>query len=205
LPVVDHEDELVGVITITDVVRSGGPSDQVKAEDAMTPRPVTVTSDTPVSLALERMASLGVGRLPVVSEDDPTRLIGMFRRETAVKAYHYALNEVTETELQRKRARLWARPDAEFFEFHIPTGSVADTRTVKEVHWPAGCTLVAIRRGRAVLVPEGNTELAAGDIVTGFGMPGARSQVMERLMATSSDDAPDEPAADLNSVDPTSS
>jgi len=137
------------------------------------------------------MASLGVGRLPVVAEDDPTRLIGMFRRETAVKAYHFALNEVTETELRRKRARLWARPDAEFFEFHIPAGSVADGRPVKEVHWPAGITLVAIRRGRAVLVPEGNTQLDSGDVVTGFGMPGARTQVMERLMATSNDEAGD--------------
>lgn len=189
LPVVDHDDTLVGVLTITDVVRSGGPSDQVKAVDAMTPRPVTVTASTPVSLALERMASLGVGRLPVVAEDDPINLVGMFRRETVVKAYHYALNEVTETELRRKRGRLWARPDAEFFEFHIPAGSLADGRPVKEVHWPAGCTLVAVRRGRAVLVPEGDTELASGDIVTGFGMPGARSQVMERLMATSHDEA----------------
>ena len=42
----------------------------------------------------------------------------MFRRETAVKAYHYALTQVTEKELQRKRQRLWTRPDAEFFEFN---------------------------------------------------------------------------------------
>lgn len=188
LPVADDKDRLVGILTVTDILRTGGPSDQVTAAEAMTPRPVTVTPGTPVSLALERMASLGVGRLPVVSEDDPTRLVGMFRRETAVKAYHHALTEVTETELLRKRQRLWTRPDAEFFEFHIPAGSMADGRQVKEVHWPAGCTLVAIRRGRAVLVPEGNTALQDGDIVTGFGAPGARSQVLERLRATAHDE-----------------
>ncbi len=154
----------------------------------MTQRPITVTPSTPVSLALERMASLGVGRLPVVAEDDPTRLVGLFRRETAVKAYHHALSEVTEADLRRKRQRLWARPDAEFFEFHIPEGSMADGRPLKEVHWPAGCTLVAVRRGRAVMIPDGNTELLAGDIVTGFGASGARSQVMERLRATSVSD-----------------
>ena len=179
----------MGIITISDIMRTGGPSDILTAADVMTPRPVTVTPATPVSLALERMASLGVGRLPVVGEDDPTTLVGMFRRETAVKAYHHALSDVTETELQRKRQRLWARPDAEFFEFHIPAGSMADGRQVKEVHWPAGCTLVAIRRGRAVLVPEGDTTLQADDIVTGFGAAGARSQVLERLRATSDDTA----------------
>ncbi len=186
LPVAD-DGRLVGIVTISDIMRTGGPSDLLTAADVMTPRPVTVTPETPVSLALERMASLGVGRLPVVASNDPTSLVGMFRRETAVKAYHHALSDVTETELQRKRQRLWARPDAEFFEFHIPAGSMADGRQVKEVHWPAGCTLVAIRRGRAVLVPEGETRLQADDIVTGFGAHGARNQVLERLRATSDD------------------
>lgn len=190
LPVTDQDEHLIGILTVSDIHRTGGPSDQVTVATAMTPRPVTVTPETPVSLALERMASLGVGRLPVVAEDDPAQLVGMFRRETAVKAYHYALTEVTEAELLRKRQRLWARPDTEFFEFHIPGGSLADDRQVKEVRWPPGCTLVAIRRGRAVLVPEGNTIMQEGDIVTGFGAPGARAQVLERLRAT----APDENA-----------
>ncbi len=187
LPVADDDGRLVGILTISDIMRTGGPSDDLTTADVMTPRPVTVTPETPVSLAVERMASLGVGRLPVVSETDPTKLVGMFRRETAVKAYHHALADVTETELRQKRQRIWARPDTEFFEFHIPAGSMADGRPVKEVHWPAGCTLVAIRRGRAVLVPEGDTQLLADDIVTGFGAPGARSQVLERLRATSDD------------------
>ena len=188
LPVADDRDRLIGILTVSDILRTGGPSDQVSAAQAMTPRPVTVTPVTPVSLALERMASLGVGRLPVVAEEDPTRLVGLFRRETAVKAYHHALTEATEVELQRKRQRLWTRPDAEFFEFHIPGGSMADGRPLKEVHWPSGCTLVAVRRGRAVLVPEGDTVLQDGDIVTGFGAPGARNQVLERLRATSHDE-----------------
>lgn len=187
LPVTDEHGRLAGILTISDIMRTGGPSDELTAADIMTPRPVTVTPETQVSLALERMASLGVGRLPVVSETDPTDLVGMFRRETAVKAYHHALADVTEAELRRKRHRLWARPDTEFFEFHVPAGSMADGRRVKEVQWPTGCTLVAIRRGRAVLVPEGDTELHADDIVTGFGAPGARTQVLERLQATSDD------------------
>ena len=146
-----------------------------------------------MSLALERMASLGVGRLPVVAEEEPTRLVGLFRRETAVKAYHYALTEVTEAELKRKRQRIWTRPDAEFFEFHIPAGSTADGEQLKDVRWPSGCTLVAIRRGRAVLVPEGNTTLQDGDIVTAFGEPGARNQVIEGLSAVPEEDEPAEP------------
>ena len=40
-----------------------------------------------------------------------------------------------------------------------------------------------------MLVPDGDSELQADDIVTGFGAPGARSQVLERLRATSDDAA----------------
>ncbi|MDP2624510.1 MAG: chloride channel protein, partial [Actinomycetota bacterium] len=42
LPVVD-DGRLVGVITVSDIVRTGGPSDSVVVSEAMTPRPVTVT------------------------------------------------------------------------------------------------------------------------------------------------------------------
>ncbi|NNL97903.1 MAG: CBS domain-containing protein [Acidimicrobiia bacterium] len=194
LPVSDHEDRLVGILTLSDIGRTGGASDELTVGEVMTVRPITVTPETPVSLALERMASLGVGRLPVVAEEDPHRLVGMFRRETAVKAYHFALQEVTETVLRQKRQQLWARPGADFFEFHIPAASVADGVLLREVGWPSGCTLVSIRRGRSVLIPEGNTELQAEDVVTAFGAPSARSQILERLRRSSEADVSD-PAA----------
>ena len=69
-------------------------------------------------------------------------------------------------------------------------GSAADGHQLKDVHWPAGCTLVAIRRGRAVLVPEGNTVLQDGDIVTAFGASGVRREVLDRLHATLVEETP---------------
>lgn len=182
LPVV-ADGRLVGIVTITDVLRVGGASDQTTASEAMTPRPVTVTRSTPVSVALERMAALGVGRLPVVEEDDPEVLCGLFKREDAVRAYHYALSTSTHDELSRQRLRTRVHPGADFFEFTIPPGSVADGRLVREVAWPAGLTVVSIRRGRAVLVPEGNTELCGGDVLTAFGRPAARERLRERFVA----------------------
>ena len=61
-------------------------SDQVTARDAMTPNPVSVNRDTPVSEAMERMAALGIGRLPVVDGRERTHLIGMFMREDVIAA-----------------------------------------------------------------------------------------------------------------------
>ncbi len=180
LPVVD-EGRLVGVITVSDIVRTGGPSDQVSTEAAMTPEPTTVTPSTPVSAALERMATLGVGRLPVVADDDAERPVGMFRREDAVAAYHRALEGVRREAVLRDRLRIRTSPGTNFFEFEIPAGSIADGRPVREVAWPEGCTLVSVRRGRDVVVPKGSTMLAAGDVVTAFGTAGVRDRVQMRL------------------------
>lgn len=180
LPVVS-DGRLVGIITEADIVRAGGPSDQVTAGEAMTPNPVTVTERTPVSDALERMAALGVGRLPIVADDDPARLLGMFIRDDVVAAYHRALS--AHSQAQGFSDRLAARTDdgARFFEFQVPAGSLADGRSVSEIPWPEGCLVTSIHRGSSLLVPTGQTVLRSGDAVTAFGGEEAEQRLLERL------------------------
>jgi K+/H+ antiporter YhaU regulatory subunit KhtT len=158
----------------------------------MTPRPVTVEPDTPVSRALERMAALGIGRLPVVAKEDPRRLVGIFRREEAVQAYHEALTSTTDHHLQRQRLIQRTHPDAGYYDFRVPLGSIADGRKVREVSWPEGSTLVSIRRSREVLVPSGDSLLLAGDVVTAFGSEWSRQRMIDRLNAGA-----DEPTAEI--------
>lgn len=187
LPVVDGENRLVGVIATTDIVRAGGPSDQVLVGDVMTPRPATVTPETLVSEAMERMAVLGVGRLPVVSEDVPDQLIGIFRREDAVNAYHQALADTTRERVAGDRFRERTRSDAEFFRVEVPPNSVADGRPIKEVPWPEGCLLVSVHRGPEVFVAKGEIILQKGDVITAFAGEAGRRRLEERL-AISADD-----------------
>lgn len=188
-PVLDEEETLVGVVTSSDLVGDGSGA---RVERVMTPRPATVTPDTPVSRAMERMAALGVGRLPVVAADDPGRLVGMFRREDAVKAYHHALGSRTDHQLIRARLDQRTHPGARFYDFRVPPGSMADGRAVSEVTWPEGSTLVSIRRDREVIVPVGSTVLQAGDVVTAFGTESSREVMIERLNAGA-----DEPTAEI--------
>lgn len=181
LPVVDDDGRLVGVITVNDIVRTGGPSDQVVAAAAMTPNPATVVPSTPVSEALERMAALGVGRLPVVEADDPTALVGMFRRADVIKGYHRALGATARVHAQPERLRARIYADARFFELEIPAGSVADGRAISDVPWGEGCLVVSVNRGSTHTVPSGRTVLKAGDAITAFGSPEVRERLLERL------------------------
>ncbi len=180
VPVVS-DGRLLGVIAESDIVRAGGASDQVTAGDAMTPNPVTVSRQTPVSEALERMAALGVGRLPVVDEQDRSLLIGMFRREDAITAYHRALGANAQARSLADRLQARTQPGARFFEFQIPPGSIASGRLVSEVPWPEGCIVVSINRGSSLLVPTGQTRLSEGDAITAFGSDEARDRLIERL------------------------
>ncbi len=191
VPVIEDE-HLVGIVTTTDISRADGPSAETTVRDVMTPRPVTVTPTTPVSRALERMAALGVGRLPVVDDKNPQRLVGLFRREEAVKAYHEALTSTTDEELQRLRLVQRTDPGAGYYDFRIPLGSIADGRHVREVAWPEGSTLVSIRRNREVIVPSGSTLLLPGDVVTAFGTETSKQRMIDRLNAGA-----DEPTAEI--------
>ena len=191
VPVV-QDDELIGIITVTDIVRNGGPVESVTVAQAMTPRPLTVVPSARVSEALERMAALGVGRLPVVAENDPSRLVGVFRREDAVRAYHEALGASTDLELHKARLAQRTDPGAGYYDFRIPPASMADGRMVKEIAWPEGSTLVSVRRHRQVMIPTGKTVLRQGDVVTAFGTMSSKQLVIERLNTGA-----DEPTAEI--------
>jgi hypothetical protein len=88
----------------------------------MTPRPATVQPSTPVSVALQRMAALGIGRMPVVADADPGKLVGMFRREDAVRSYHYALSMNTGRRLDRQRGGPFGRSPGRRAARSFPSG-----------------------------------------------------------------------------------
>jgi chloride channel protein, CIC family len=180
VPVVDAG-RLVGVITDSDIFRAGGPSDLATARDAMTPDPVTVTGDIPVSETLERMAALGVGRLPVVAEDDPHRLVSVFSREDAIAAYHYALGSAARRERLSERVGTRRSETTTFFEFDVRNDSLAAGRMIREVAWPEGCIVVSIHRGNDLLIASGDQVLKPGDQLIIFGDEMAQNRLAERM------------------------
>lgn len=181
MPVVERDGRLAGVLTLIDVALAEGNPDETLVKDAMTDRPITVTPTMPVSSALARMAALGVGRLPVVDDNDPRKVVGMFRRNSVVAAYHHALGASTDRHLYRQRLRQRVQPGATFYEVPVPPDSAAAGKRVRELDWPEEAVLVSIRRDAAVIIPHGDTVIRVNDTITAFGHGDSRVAVAFEL------------------------
>jgi CIC family chloride channel protein len=177
MPVVEDDGRLAGVLTLIDVALTEGDPDETLVKDAMTDRPITVTPTMPVSSALARMAALGVGRLPVVDDVDPRKVVGMFRRNSVVAAYHHALGATTDRHLYRQRLRQRVQPGATFYEVPVPPASTAAGKRVRDLDWPEEAVLVSIRRDAAVIIPHGDTVIRVNDTITAFGHGDSRVAV----------------------------
>ncbi|NHZ70974.1 MAG: CBS domain-containing protein [Proteobacteria bacterium] len=183
-PVVNDMGSLVGVLSLSDIAKSGGPSMTKTIGEVMSQDPITITADAPVSMALARMASMGVGRLPVLSDRGDRKVIGMFRRVSVVNAYEQALSMSKGRELYRERKRIRSQPGADFFELTVDEGSLVANQMIADVTWPGDIVLVSIRRGSKVLVPHGDTTIRINDVLTVFGTWESEQQVKELTEAT---------------------
>ncbi len=86
-PVVDDTGRLVGVLTGASLVDLPDTvvATTATAQDLVTARPVVVDERESCRVAAERMATAGVGRLPVVAPDDPARVVGIVTRSDLLK------------------------------------------------------------------------------------------------------------------------
>jgi H+/Cl- antiporter ClcA len=95
-PVLDDDGSLVGIITKADIMDhwikaliEGGTTDlaldPIIAYDLIQRKPITVFPDETCRSAVEKMAASGIGRLLVVSPDDPRKLVGIVTRSDLLK------------------------------------------------------------------------------------------------------------------------
>jgi CBS domain-containing protein len=142
-PVVDANQRLVGVVTRTDLHEALDPG--VAPDDPRTlaaiaqTAPQVVYPDEPLRVVMERMASTGLTRFPVVARDDPHRLVGLITISDFLRARQRNLEEERNRERTitlrfpaRSRAQTPdAQPPAQDTESpaspdHVPVGSAAE-------------------------------------------------------------------------------
>jgi CIC family chloride channel protein len=96
-PVIDGEEKLTGIISMTDLRQAMADKEVHRllvAKDIALGGVMTVTMDDTLSTALRLMATLDVRELPVVSNDDPRRVISLVSRKDITRAYHREMERV---------------------------------------------------------------------------------------------------------------
>ncbi len=168
------EGTLWGITTLRDLEmaltagRGGEPVGQICQ------RPViTIFPDEPVSEAVRRMSEWNIGQVPVVSREDPQRVIGIVRREEVVRAYDLALTRKRLLQYQLEQIRLRTLSGMKTVELPVEADAPAVGRPLSELPWPPECRIAVVRRGAGTLIPNGELTLQAGDRVVLLGKPEA--------------------------------
>jgi CIC family chloride channel protein len=127
--------------------------------------------DETLDVALRRMSSRDIGRLPVVARTDPRRLVGILRRTHIVRAYEIALARRATLRARAQQVRLGAVSGMEVEEIAVAAGASCAGKQIHALGLPPEVVVATIRRGRRLLVPRGSTTLEAGDVLAVLGDP----------------------------------
>ncbi len=85
-PVIDKDGNLLGVVGRGDLLDLELPIDAT-VRDVIKRPPVVIFTDNTVRQAADHMVRQGVGRLPVVTRNEPTRVVGMVTRSDLLAAH----------------------------------------------------------------------------------------------------------------------
>ncbi len=177
--VVDGQ-RLVGVVTLSDVDAAADRSTATTAGSVSRRHPATVHPDAPLHVALQRMAALGVGRIPVVTGRD--HYLGIIRRSDVVAAYQQALTRKVSDQHRTQTSHLRDLTGVRALELSVGDGSLVTDRDLRDVPWPPRTLVASIRRGSEVVVPDGATRLQPGDDLTVLADPDEVEQVRALLV-----------------------
>jgi len=176
-PVLDSNNELYGIVTMQDMERTIQDMERtlhrkdvnlrdLKVWDVATPDPVTVFPDEPIWEAIRKMAPRDLARLPVVARNNPKHFVGLISRSDIVRAYNVGLMRKQKDQLAYERSTLRKVSGLDFIEIRVEPDCSGSGKRLADMHLPRNTNVVSILRYGAVLVPDGNTRILPGDVIT---------------------------------------
>jgi CIC family chloride channel protein len=176
-PVIAHETELYGMVTMQDMERTIQKMENtlhrkevnlkdLKIWDVATPDPVTVFPDEPIWSAIRKMTPRDLARLPVVARDNPKQFVGVISRSDIVRAYNVGLMRKQKDELAHDRSTLRKVTGLEFIEIKVEADCLGTGKRLADISLPSNTNVISILRHGTVLVPDGNTKMLPGDVIT---------------------------------------
>jgi CIC family chloride channel protein len=171
--VLDDDGKLFGIITVSDlrnVISTGLNLDRTLVKDVATKKAdllVTYPDET-IGQALYRMGSRGLGRLPVISREDPGHVLGLIRRQNIIRAYHLALTRRSEITHKVKQLQSEMDDHLEVIHLLVSEGSAIAGKMVSDIAslLPEDSLLVSINQDGRAVIPHGSTLISPNDYLT---------------------------------------
>lgn len=164
-PVVDNDNNLYGIVSLADVRRLMVEKiniDDLTVQEIAGRNLITAYPDETLRHVLQRMAPRDLSRLPVVSRQNPHKLVGIIRRSNIIKAYDlglvrrgFALGDLPGTP-----------PGTVSGSYAIPRNSYLVGKTLAELRLPEYYLIIHLERHGEVIMPHGKTQLHTGDMIT---------------------------------------
>jgi CIC family chloride channel protein len=188
-PVLDEQGELLGVVTLQDLARAGerSPLAGRKVRDIATRSVLTAYPDDPMWVALKRLGTRDVGRLPVVDRQNPRRLLGLVRRSDIVRAYHVGISRRLDLQERADKLQLGKLTGTEFVEVVVDPRSPLAGKQVQELPLPENCLLTTARRANKVILLHGKTTIQAGDHIVALADPDCAQQLLDAFRSPRSE------------------
>ena len=176
-PVLNNNNELYGIVTMQDMERTIQDIERtlhrkdvnlrdLKIWDVATPEPVTVFPDEPIWSAIRKMAPRDLARLPVVARSNPKQFVGLISRSDIVRAYNVGLMRKQKDHLAQERSTLRKVTGLDFIEIKVESNCAGTGKRLADMHLPRNTNVVSILRHGSVIVPDGNTRILPGDVIT---------------------------------------
>ncbi|MBN1264663.1 MAG: chloride channel protein [Anaerolineales bacterium] len=187
-PVLDEKNNLEGMVSIGEMESAiyFRKDEELHVDSICTPyhHLVLTFPDESIGDVMTKMGPRGLAGLPVVSRENPRKLVGLVSRTDIIRAYDLALTR--RNELSRKVEQVRARqPEGtEWICISLAEGDRAVGKKVSEVAkmLPEDCILISIHREGRVIIPHGTTVLQNEDRISAITLKSSSDTVQGCLV-----------------------
>lgn len=168
-PIVNKDNELVGMVTVSDLdneLLNGEIKQKTVANIATKSNLIYISPTDTMAKAINTMSKFHLSHIPVVDTGNSTQLIGMIHISDIVNAYNRAISKKAQRQLKSEALRLGKLNNVDINNYTIPISSPLIGKRINEIGFPYHCLILSLRRGKTVYIPDGFTKLLAGDQLT---------------------------------------